>query len=1002
MSTAQAEEIAKTLFGITGTASQLDGDVDFNYRIKSADGTFILKVSRPNEDEEYLDFQQKIIQHIAGADADATIAAPRVIPDLKGRDISRFIDDTGTERKVRLLTWVTGRLWSSVNPKTDKMRYQLGELCGKMTTVFQGFEHSNAHRIYEWDLAQARWTGEHVDRFEGHRRAIIEHFQESFRKIQSLYADLRKSVVHSDANDNNIIVDSDRKDPKVIALIDFGDAVYTQTVNDVAIVCAYAILHQHDPLAAILPLVKGYNSVFKFTDEELRCLYTLIATRLVISVTKSSINRAQEPDNEYLVISEKPAWDALEKWALVNAKFAYYSFRNTCGFDAHPLQSNFKDWAFHSKVDLATMFPTVEKESLVCVDLSVQSTLLGNRAEYEDYDLMSFKLSQFQKKNPKSIVAGGYLEVRPFYTTEVYRSEGNSGYNYRNTHLGVDFWLPAGTAIHSPYDGTVIAVHDNDSDKDYGPTIILEYTFNGQCFYALYGHLSKESLNGISIGQKVKRGEKIASIGDVAENGNWIPHLHFQLMLDLIGNTTDFPGTCTWSEKNVWSGICPNPLSIFQSSVTVEKNGIDSGKIITYRTNHLGKSLSLSYADPLVVVRGEGAHLIDITGRKFLDTVNNVAHVGHEHPRVVTAGQQQMALLNTNTRYLHENINEFAQELLATFPPELEVVHFVNSGSEANELALRMAKACTQEKDIIAVEIGYHGNANACIDISSYKFDGKGGSGAPEHTHIVPLPDAFRGIYQGAGTGEKYASHVHDRLNEIQKKGRNVAAFIAEPIISCGGQIELPKGYLKDAYKAVRNAGGLCISDEVQVGFGRVGTAFWGFQLHDVIPDIVTVGKPIGNGHPLAAVICTKEVAEKFANGMEYFNTFGGNPVSSTIGREVLRVIREEKLQENALNVGHYLKSKLKELQKSYPIIGDVRGQGLFLGFELTDADKHPLAEQADYLANRMKDLGILMSTDGPQYNVLKIKPPMVFSTENADELILRLETIFQEDFMQL
>jgi 4-aminobutyrate aminotransferase-like enzyme len=360
-----------------------------------------------------------------------------------------------------------------------------------------------------------------------------------------------------------------------------------------------------------------------------------------------------------------------------------------------------------------------------------------------------------------------------------------------------------------------------------------------------------------------------------------------------------------------------------------------------------------------------------------------------------------MAVLNTNTRYLHPGITEFTRELLSTFPEELSVVYVVNSGSEANELALRMTRAFTQQKDMIVVEVGYHGNTGGCIDISSYKFDGRGGSGAPEHTHVVPLPDKFRGIYQGVNTGPSYARHIEEQIAGIRSKGRNVAGFICESIISCGGQIELPEDYLKLAYEAVRNAGGICISDEVQTGCGRVGSKFWGFQLYDVFPDIVTIGKPIGNGHPLAAVICTREVADAFANGMEYFNTFGGNPVSCAIGREVLSVIKDEKLQENALRIGNYLKSELEKLQKDFPLIGDIRGQGLFLGVELCDEQKNPLTQEAAYLINRMKELGILMSTDGKDDNVLKIKPPMVFSYDNADELIAGLRTILYEDFMR-
>jgi 4-aminobutyrate aminotransferase-like enzyme len=517
----------------------------------------------------------------------------------------------------------------------------------------------------------------------------------------------------------------------------------------------------------------------------------------------------------------------------------------------------------------------------------------------------------------------------------------------------------------------------------------------------LYGHLSESTLKLVKQGQKIMKGDLIAYVGDAHENGDWSPHLHFQIMLDLLDNKHDFPGVAFPKNVSVWSSMCPNPNVLFKFEGLPAHQNKSSMDLIDFRKNHLGKSLSLSYKNPLKIVRGSGVYLIDDTGRKYLDTVNNVAHVGHEHPRVVKAGQEQMAVLNTNSRYLHENIHAFARELLSTFPKELSVVHFVNSGSEANELALRMVKAYTQAKDMIAVEIGYHGNTNACIDISSYKFDGKGGQGAPEHTHIVPLTDRFRGLYRGENTAEKYAKHIDKQIENIHLKGRKLAGFICESIISCGGQVELPENYLKLAYQAVREVGGLCIADEVQTGCGRVGQTFWGFQLHDVIPDIVTIGKPIGNGHPLAAVVCTQEVANAFANGMEYFNTFGGNPVSCAIGNEVLRVIKDEKLQENALKVGTYLKDELLKLQKSFPIIGDVRGQGLFLGFELTDENKNPLTEKASYLANRMKDFGILMSTDGKDNNALKIKPPMIFSIENANELLERIIQIFQEDFMR-
>jgi 4-aminobutyrate aminotransferase-like enzyme len=498
----------------------------------------------------------------------------------------------------------------------------------------------------------------------------------------------------------------------------------------------------------------------------------------------------------------------------------------------------------------------------------------------------------------------------------------------------------------------------------------------------------------------------IAHIGNFPVNGNWPPHLHFQIMLDLLEWEGDFPGVAFPNQRAIWMSICPDPALIQPKDLPFPCLPADHTAIHPIRANHLGKSLSLSYDEPLHIVRGFGPYLYDSDARRYLDTVNNVAHVGHEHPAVVKAGQQQMGLLNTNTRYLHENITGLAKELLATLPPELSVVHFVNSGSEANELALRMARTWQGHTDMIAVEVGYHGNTGAVIDVSSYKFDGKGGLGTPPYTQIVPIPDTYRGLYRGdhPEPGKLYADHLDEAIENIHQLDRGVAGFICESILSCGGQIVLPNAYLQEAYLKVRAAGGLCIADEVQVGFGRVGSHFWGFELQGVIPDIVTMGKPMGNGHPLAAVVCRPEVAEAFANGMEYFNTFGGNPVSCAIGRAVLRVIREEKLQENALHTGAYLRQRLLDLQNRYDIIGDVRGPGLFQGIELVRHQETltPAANEATYIANRMRQLGILMSTDGPWHNVLKIKPPLCFGRQEVDFLVDTLDRVLQEDYLQL
>ncbi len=807
-------------------------------------------------------------------------------------------------------------------------------------------------------------------------------------------------MIHNDANDNNIVVSNNLIHPEVKTVIDYGDACHSQIINDLAVVCAYAIMGHNDALDAALPIVSGYHENFPLTEMELEHLYSCIAMRLVLSVTKSAINSKNEPDNKYLQISDKAAWKLLYKWNDIDPDFALCAFRHACGFAVHPNSEKFAQWALKKKFKLAELFPTINKEKIHHLDLSVSSKWIGHQEEFNDLDLFQFRIERLQSQYPNEILAGGYLEPRPLYTSSEYDKIGNSGRESRTIHLGIDFWLPAMTPVHALLEGEIAIAVNDAGNKEYGGLIVLKHQIEGFFFYTLYGHMTVASITNKKLGEVIAKGELIGHLGNYPENGNWAPHLHFQVMLSLLGRTEDFPGVAYFKQLEIWSGICPNPNLMFKSGSLKDSNQISNEQLVKYRKKHLGKGLSLQYEIPIKMVRGAGQYLLDQYGQKYLDTVNNVAHVGHENYGVVLAGQQQMGLLNTNSRYLHENINVLTQELLETLPPELNVVHFLNSGSEANELAIRMVKAATGEKDIIASEVGYHGNSNMCIDISSYKFDGKGGGGAPEHTHIFPLPDSFRGKYRGKDVGHKYAYEVKLLIKKIVEKGRRVGGFIIEPIISCGGQIELPEGFLKKAYEYVHKAGGLCISDEVQVGCGRMGKTFWGFQLYGVVPDIITIGKPLGNGHPVAAVVCTREVANKFANGMEYFNTFGGNPVSCAIGASVLQIVKKEKLQENALQVGAFLKAELQILSKEFPIIGDVRGQGLFLGIELVNAHKEPLPKQTDYLANRMKEHGILMSIDGPDHNVLKIKPPLVFTQENAVELVFYLRKILAEDLL--
>jgi 4-aminobutyrate aminotransferase-like enzyme/Ser/Thr protein kinase RdoA (MazF antagonist) len=423
--------------------------------------------------------------------------------------------------------------------------------------------------------------------------------------------------------------------------------------------------------------------------------------------------------------------------------------------------------------------------------------------------------------------------------------------------------------------------------------------------------------------------------------------------------------------------------------------------LLEERKEHIGRNLSISYSQHIKIVRGALQYLYDDTGKTFVDCVNNPSHVGHCHPVVVRKMQKQIAVLNTNSRYLHDNIVEYAKRLTATLPASLSVCYFTNSGSEANDLAIRMSRQFTAQKDIIVLDHAYHGTSTVAMEMSPYKFDGKGGFGKMPWIHKAINPDMYRGPfkYGDANSGKKYAADVLRIIEELKKQEKTPAVFICETLLGVGGQIPLPPNYLKEVYKHVRAAGGVCIADEVQVGFGRVGDAFWGFQLQDVVPDIVVMGKPIGNGHPLAAVVVREEIANSFNNGMEYFNTFGGNPVSMATGLAVLDVIQHEEMQQHAKETGEYLMNGLKKLMGKHPIISDVRGHGLFIGAEMVK-DRNtlvPALPEIDIVVEKVKERGYLLSTDGPLHNVLKIKPPMPFNKQNADELLLYLDEALNE-----
>jgi 4-aminobutyrate aminotransferase-like enzyme/Ser/Thr protein kinase RdoA (MazF antagonist) len=1019
-----AAALADDLFGLQAIAAPLPSERDQNIRLTTADGRrFVLKIANAAEDVTLLDAENEAMARLT-----ALNLCPSVVESVNRRLIEQ-VECGGTRHAVRLITWLEGAPMGAVKRHSDALLQDLGRALGQMDAALAGFDHPALHRTFHWDVAQA---GEVISNGLGGvkdaslREAIAVLFERYQRDAVSLLPALRRQVIHNDANDYNVIVgggtDLYTRNQHVIGLVDFGDMVFSQRVNDPAIAMAYAALGKDDPLAAAAQVARGYHAVNPLDEAEIAVLFHLMAMRLCMSACHAARQQAARPGDPYLSISQAPIRAALPQLAAIHPRFAHYVLRDACGLEPVPHTPHVVNWLKAHQSEFASVVDVDLKTALVVAfDLSVGSPLLSGDPRQNAAGPLTERLfahlpsPSFDKLRmpggEKRVGVNGYDEARIFYTSSAFAGKTPLD-EARTVHLGVDLTLPPGSPVHAPIAGAVHGFEDARATLDYGPVIVLRHDADGIPFYTLYGHLSRASLAGLRVGQPIAAGQRIGWVGAPPENGDWWPHVHVQLITDLLDIPCNFNGSALPSQRAVWKSLSPDPNLILQIPALghphrdVETRILSLSKdasLQAQRRAYIGPNLSLSYRQPLHIVRGWMQYLYDADGRRFLDAYNNVPHVGHSHPRVVKAVQDQLAVLNTNTRYLQGQLTEYAERLTALLPAPLQVCYFTASGSEANELALRLARAATGQRDLIVMDSAYHGHTTTLIDISPYKHNGPGGQGAPDWVHTTLTPDAYRGPFKASDpeAGHKYAQDVERIIHRLRSNRRGLCGYIAETCPSVGGQIMLPEGYLAEAYRHVRAAGGLCIADEVQTGFGRIGTHFWAFEAHGVIPDIVVLGKPIANGTPMGAVITTPEIAGAFDNGMEFFSTFGGSTAACAAALATLEVTLDENLQAHALDVGAHLLARMRGLQARYPIIGDVRGSGLFIGVELVrDRETlEPAAEEASFVANRMRELGVLLGTDGPHHNVIKIRGPMPFDRANADSLIDVFARVLEEDF---
>ncbi|MFI0404450.1 aminotransferase class III-fold pyridoxal phosphate-dependent enzyme [Actinomadura sp. 3N508] len=963
-------EILRDRYGVDAASlRRLAGETDQNTHVVDAGGAeYVLKVSDP-ADRQTIEFQTALLAHLA--ERDLGVVVPRTVAP---------VSDAGDELPVRLLTWVPGTPLAEVGRRSPELLADVGAVAGRLTAATAEFAHPDPPPPHYWEFPHARAvlaaSIEHVGDAEL-RAAAVAVRDRYVPSLDERFPELPVAVVHHDLNAFNILVRRDGGRRRVSGVIDFGDALPTARIADLAVLASSVLRGAASPLHVLATLAAAYHAARPLTEAELDLLFPLVAVRsATVAVTAARLDaerRHGDPRHR-----SAAAADLVRTLAGIPAEVGRATVRHACGLPAHPAGPAVTAWL---RTEGAASAVSPVDGSLVAIDLSASSAIYDD-ADPRDHDALRTAAGTEILRQRPGVPVGRYGEPR-FLAPRRRRSTGPD--EPANVHLGIDLFAGAGTPVRAPLPGRVEA-------SDLG-LVVLHEPADGVRFRTLYTGLTDPP----PAGREVSAGERI---GEIAPGGTALPpHVRVQVAVAPLGGWTGVPAAVPHSESAMWQGLFPDPTPLLggQNAITPWTSGI--GKALAGRRAHLPDSHPMYFKRPISMARARDCRFYDEEGRSYLDALNNVTLVGHGHPRLVATAARQLGRLNTNTRFVYDTLTEYAERLTATLPDGLDVVYFVNSGSEANDLALRMSRYLTKRDDVVIIDDAYHGYTSVVSDVSPsrYKHYGK-----PDTTHPTPNPDRYRGAYgyDDPDAGAKYARHVIDEFDRLAAEGRAPAAYLFEALLAGGGQVVLPPGYLAPIFAAARERGVLTIADEVQVGFGRLGEAFWGFQTQgpDVVPDFVTMGKAMGNGFPMAAMVTTREISRAFDPTGRFFSTYGGNPVACAVGLELLNVVADEGLQHNALVVGQYLRDRLAGLADRHPLIGDVRGQGFYSGVEfvLDRATKEPASDETLIICERLKDEGVLVYPTGPAWNILKLKPPLTFTRADADEFTDTLDDILE------
>lgn len=943
---AEAATILSERYGLTGSLTELGSQQDRNFRIVGDEGAFVLKINRAAYGTVELDAQNAAMKHLRAQG----VRVPAVGRSLDGEEIMP-LTLRGEDYQARLLEFLDGEPLTRRKFLSVRTRAALGALVADVARGLADFRHDGLDRAVQWDLRRVVPVTEHMlpQVTDAERRERIRAMLHGAERLVQAHAPaLRIQAIHHDITDDNVVAKPDADGVMIPdGVIDFGDLVYGWVVADLAVCCAALLHHADGDAFFILPAIRAFHAAYPLTPDEIEVLWPLIVQRACLLVASGEQQLAVDPDNDYVLKNLEHEREIFRVATSLPGQVMTAAIRRELGIRM-----------VANTVDYRPLLPTVPGDAVRLVALDPQSN---------HWDSFAWALPGMDQTILRSAaIETGYAATR-YGEYRLSRTAPRSSSEPATHALFVDLRLPPGTRVAAPFPG------------ELGPA-----PFPGELGPAPEGRhrlvgdgvtLFLESLDEPAAGD-VEAGREIGQVG-----GGGLLRLWLARDPDIVP-----VAFCKPAQAAAWRDIFPDPGPVLGFDCAAPEPR--SADLLASRQAHFARPQKNYYSNPPQIERGRGEHMYDVTGRAYLDMVNNVTIAGHGHPRLVEAVRRQWARLNTNSRFHYAGIAEFSERLAGLAPDGLDTVFLVNSGSEAVDLALRLAWAHTGARNIVSLLEAYHGWTVASDAVSTSIADNpRALETRPAWVHPVTAPNTYRGPFRGAASATKYVAAVGDALAKLDWKDERVAGFIAESVYGNAGGIPLPPGYLKDVYAMVRARGGVCIADEVQVGYGRLGHYFWGFEEQGVVPDIITIAKGMGNGHPLGAVITSRAIADSLEREGYFFSSAGGSPVSCAVGQTVLDIMRDEKLQENARDVGNYLKGRLEALGQRFPIVGAVHGMGLYLGLELVrDRETlEPATRETMAICDRLLDLGVIMQPTGDHLNVFKIKPPLCLTRDSAD-----------------